>query len=408
MVKTGKLVICVIAAAVFTAIGLFLITSLMAEVDKGVAIRMESAYNWKGAEIKFRNAIRLSPLNSDYPALLGDLFMKEAFYADNKLPFLTIAGTLYERAIKLNPRNPEHYLKMGIHELDMFRNGAGLSHKEKAFRYFRKAVEYDPNGFNISYSIGWAGIVAMDALDPDETEFIMEALRHSFVQRPWELEKFYNRMWPRNGDFSILERATPEDSESFQVLHKFLEKNNLWQFHKKVSDRILFYKKKENPEKFQIEQKEKKKKAEELKKVFFGQKAQPVMDAISVDKWKGESEDGRYKIKDGVMYWNGTIYVPLIMKPGPAAISVEAKKLLVINAADPDDHRFSPYMIVTLDGEEVGGSFVDNNEFKPFTFLVSTEGGEKIIGVTFVNDIYDVTKGEDRNLAVQNASITYE
>ena len=59
-----------------------------------------------------------------------------------------------------------------------------------------------------------------------------------------------------------------------------------------------------------------------------------------------------------------------------------------------------PYMIVELDGEGIGEMFVDSTDWKEYLFDVDTDGGMKVLSVTFANDGGNEKKGEDRNLYV--------
>ena len=124
-------------------------------------------------------------------------------------------------------------------------------------------------------------------------------------------------------------------------------------------------------------------------------------------EWKGRSFSGEKEIVDGVMYWNGTICMVLNMKPGLANISIEARKFLVIQTDDPGNRKFYPYMIVKLDDEEIGETFVSNDDWQKYLFSVRTNGGFKVLSVEFTNDVYDTEKGEDRNLAAGDVNISY-
>jgi hypothetical protein len=63
-----------------------------------------------------------------------------------------------------------------------------------------------------------------------------------------------------------------------------------------------------------------------------------------------------------------------------------------------------PYMIVEMDGETIGETFV-SSDWKKYSFGINTDGGLKAISVTFANDGGDAAKGEDRNMYVGNAEI---
>ena len=58
--------------------------------------------------------------------------------------------------------------------------------------------------------------------------------------------------------------------------------------------------------------------------------------------------------------------------------------------------------------EEIGETFVDNDEWENYSFPIKTNGGLKIVSVIFVNDAYDILKKEDRNLFIGSGSISYQ
>lgn len=78
------------------------------------------------------------------------------------------------------------------------------------------------------------------------------------------------------------------------------------------------------------------------------------------------------------MYWSGTIYGAMLFPKGPASINVEA------NASHAGG--IYPCMLVSLDGEISGSAYIDSAEFKEYSFDVNTDGGIKVLGITFAND----------------------
>lgn len=116
---------------------------------------------------------------------------------------------------------------------------------------------------------------------------------------------------------------------------------------------------------------------------------------ISVSDWQGKASDGSNSYKGGNMYWSGTIYGAMLFPKGSASISVEA------NASQADG--VYPCMLVSLDGERAGSAYIDSAEFKEYSFDVNTDGGVKVLGVTFTND--GGNKNEDRNLYVGKAQV---
>jgi len=99
----------------------------------------------------------------------------------------------------------------------------------------------------------------------------------------------------------------------------------------------------------------------------------------------------------GRFQWEGTVNRVVNMLEGKTVIEIQAKGELA--------YGVWPYMIVELDGEEVGGSFIDSSEWKEYSFRMKTSGGLKVLSVTFPNDGGDKEKGIDRNLYVGKARI---
>ena len=97
------------------------------------------------------------------------------------------------------------------------------------------------------------------------------------------------------------------------------------------------------------------------------------------------------------MYWSGTIHRMINLPEGEAVIKIEIK--------GSQANGIWPYMIVALEGEEIGETFVDNSEWKEYSFHINSNGGEKILSVTFVNDGGNKRKNEDRNLYIGEVSV---
>ncbi|GAG51098.1 unnamed protein product, partial [marine sediment metagenome] len=97
-------------------------------------------------------------------------------------------------------------------------------------------------------------------------------------------------------------------------------------------------------------------------------------------------------------YWEGTVNRAVKLPGGKAVIHIQAR----------GDQAYDvwPYMIVELDGEEIGETFVGSSKWKEYSFEVDTEGGIKVLSVTFPNDGGDWERGIDRNLYVGKVKIT--
>jgi len=114
--------------------------------------------------------------------------------------------------------------------------------------------------------------------------------------------------------------------------------------------------------------------------------------------WKYRSEIfskvkyGKKAYENGNMYWAGTLSRTIEAPQGKVLIKIKAK--------GEKARGVWPYMIVELDGRDLGGTFVDTAGWKEYRFTSETEGGSKVLNIIFPNDANDETKGEDRNLYV--------
>jgi tetratricopeptide (TPR) repeat protein len=121
---------------------------------------------------------------------------------------------------------------------------------------------------------------------------------------------------------------------------------------------------------------------------------------IERGRWRGTAEGyaAKYVYQNGEMYWSGTISAPLILNRGPADLVIEAK-------ASPANGIW-PVMVVRLDGEIVGMAYVNNRQWKEFSFrLPVSYERRRELRVSFVNDGGDSQRREDRNLYVGDVII---
>ncbi len=409
-----KAAVNVILTAVFCLLVVVLVRPLLAELSFNSAEKLVKGYKWAPAAEKFQEAIRFDPFNARYFSGLGNFFMLEAKYRDNKTPALMAAKRCYERALALNPRDAESCLQLGLIAL----RDRSI---DAAFAYFRKAVQNDPNGFNIAYPIGFTGVGFWKHLDAEDREFVVNRLRFSLIAMPWYANRIYDKAWKSAGDFKILQKIAPDTLNAQRDLYGFLAANNLWQFRREQAAKIDSYKSDAaandrgeiarkvkdailNAEKLaeanvwrQIDGKWQMipggEKIIERNKAKAGRRKQGVI--VPAD-WIVFTNGGKgVKGNGGALYSNGTMYALIEVPDGKPVIKVTAR-----GAATG---RVWPYMIIGIDGEEVGEMFVDSAEAKEHDFSLDTTGGLHVLSVTFVNDLSK--NGEDRNLFVENVRV---
>jgi hypothetical protein len=64
-----------------------------------------------------------------------------------------------------------------------------------------------------------------------------------------------------------------------------------------------------------------------------------------------------------------------------------------------------PYMVVWVDDEMIGETWVNMNVFRPYSFLNTFKEGRHRISVAFMNDFYTQNTNEDRNLILGSLRI---
>lgn len=343
------------------------------------AKRFQESYRWQKADYVYRQAIRLDPFNAEHFAEYGCFLMRQAQYHKDKTPWLKRAETLYKKACRLNPEHAEYRFLLGEIKLQL-NDLSGLGD-------FRIAIGLDPYNFRMNYFVGHSLISIWPSLAQEGKDFALERLNYVLRSKSHYAEYIYPAIIRYTKDFSLTEKVTPETHSSYEKLYRFMKERNLWQFRKRLTKRLDFYREKEGPEKFKQEKEQRQRLLRELRSLAMTGK---------LKGWVGESKGG-YVYENGNMYWEGTIAAAVDIPVGKTIIYIMAKG----SVAD----GIFPYMIVELDGEEIGETFVESAGWKEYLFPVNTDGGIKVLSVTFVNDDINEEKGEDRNLYVGEVKV---
>lgn len=214
---------------IFAAIAAFIMIQLMAEIEFDAAGKLALEHKWEKAEMKFEKAIKLDPFNSRYLSGFADFLMQYSSCLKDGTSVLNRADGLYAEAAKVNPSCAYYYLGMGQAELSLFLSDKkAYAHNLKAaLDNFKKAAAKDPNGFNISYSIGYAGIMAWQILTEEQREFVFNEFAYSLKTKPWYAQYIYPHLWKFTKDTALLRRVTPRQPQLEEYLDYFLTQNNL-------------------------------------------------------------------------------------------------------------------------------------------------------------------------------------
>ena len=80
---------------------------------------------------------------------------------------------------------------------------------------------------------------------------------------------------------------------------------------------------------------------------------------------------------------------------------------LAIDAKGKEAWGVWPFMVVEIDGEEVGGTFVGSTVWVTYVFETRVEEeGTGVISISFINDASEPKKQKNRDLYVGGAKIT--
>ena len=280
---------------------------------------------------------------------------------------------------------------------------AGAVHD--AIGYFRNAVSLDPKGFNVSYQAGYSGIVIWRYLSGSEKDFILSRLKFATALQPEYAKQIYPKLWQASYSLRVMQRATPDTLISDQTLYNCLFKNNLWLVLKAQRKAVDDYMTRESSVDGGTRTKEKDERIEKVRRnaaILSGNSKWLAQHSIGTpeggfilpaSELNGKNINGRMATF-GNMYSTGTIDGALYLSTGKADIVVRAK-------STPASGVY-PYMIVELDGVEIGDAYIDTKEWKNYAFSVIANEGIHVISITFTNDGWDVVQKEDRNLFISD------
>ena len=361
-----------------------LILPFAAEVEFAKAEVLEGQYLWTRAGEKYQAVTRLSPFDAEYFAAAGDFFMRQSGYQKGaeRLSKQKTAEKFYERAVKLNSSNGEYWYLLGKARMEMGDSGS-------AIKDFREAIEADLYNVRNNYYVGLEMLSVWDSLDAGEREFALRRLKYAVrAKRSYGREKIFSEILFYTKDFGVVKEVVPASLAGQRDLYWFVVKGNLWQYRREAAELVAGYRQEEEPEVLAAERGERERSFDSLR---------ALATTGGLKEWVGKSKSGKNVYKKGNMYWTGMVSMAVDVPAGEAKIKIKAK--------GSEAFGIWPYMVVELDGVEIGEMFVDEGEWKEYAFSVNTDGGTKVLSVSFMNDGGDWKKGIDRNLYVGKVRI---
>jgi hypothetical protein len=251
----------------------------------------------------------------------------------------------------------------------------------------------EPHSYYINAAAGYYCLLLYERVKAGDGDrkFALSKLRYALELNPAYSKDVYSAIWNKFGDFALLQKITPDNLTGRQELLAFIQDFGLWQYRKAEAGLVNAHKQKEQPGLFEQERLARLKDIDKLRQPYNSINSNnPIAEFIPRERWQGRTGDSVYR--DGNMYWTGTISTLLNLPNGKAVISIRA-------AGSPANNIY-PYMIIELDGEEIGEAYVNSSEWRDYSFEIETNGGKKVLSVSFINDGGNIEKKEDRNLFV--------
>ena len=336
-------------------------------------------------------AMRSDPLNAQYPAALGELLLRQSELAGHDISLLRRAESMYARALRLSPLSAEYTLGLGKAQIGMGKEKIGT-----AFENFRKALINDPANLNISYAAGYAAMTGWRELTDGQKAFAVERLNESLIKRPEYYKFIYDIAWANSGDFETLKAIAPASLSAQKDLYSFiLTRKQLYRHRKSQQEAVDSFMRKEDPAEFQRIKDGSRDKMTRIRQNIADENS--ISHIVKYAQWSGTSYDGVHTYVDGKMFWSGTLYAPIYLPEGESVITVTAKG----SAAG----GLWPYMLVLVDGTQIGEAFVESDEWGKYDFKIVSRGGIGVLGITFANDGCDWDRKLDRNLYIKEARV---
>lgn len=367
----------------YVSLSVTVVLPFVAEVHNNRALSLEKNSQWLKADQVYQRALQLNPFCVEYYNNRAN-FLVSQYENQKDERLLTQAEELYKKSIRLNPRYATTWYRLG--KLTVLQGEMGLKPREIAYsdaiEYFKNAINCDKYNININYFIAKILIKKWDVLDDEARSFVLERFKFIFPLKPEYSINIYSSILYYTKKMENVQKVIPQTLAAHKHLYAYVERNNLWQFRKTQKKKVDMFRKREEPEMFERERSLKVAELEKIKE----KRGNTAETYIMRNEWTGKTADNVFE--NGNMYWDGTIHSVINVPKGPSVVHLMAK-------GDPGNGIY-PYIIVELDGKEIGEHYVASKEWGKYSYPVDTHGGFQVLSVTYVNfyfrknnDVYD-------------------
>ena len=154
---------------VFILLVIIIFIPFIAGIKVDAAQRLAQRYLWQDAQQKFQIAMRIDPFDASIPAGFADFLKNISPGRLDENSLLINSAKLYKQALEMDHFNADYASKLAEVEVGLFIRGKSQDSNllADALDYFKLALKNDPNGFNVSYEIGYNGLEAWPYLDSE-------------------------------------------------------------------------------------------------------------------------------------------------------------------------------------------------------------------------------------------------
>ncbi|MDQ3233173.1 MAG: hypothetical protein M3Q07_15250, partial [Pseudobdellovibrionaceae bacterium] len=106
-------------------------------------------------------------------------------------------------------------------------------------------------------------------------------------------------------------------------------------------------------------------------------------------------------------HWDGNAWVFYTNATMEGSVNFPSSGTYVfdISAAGRSAGGAAPILEVKVDGVSAGSVSVTNRDFSTYSLNVPVTAGTKKVSISFVNDLYDSAKAQDRNVFIDKITI---
>ncbi|MBI3534987.1 MAG: hypothetical protein HY072_05830, partial [Deltaproteobacteria bacterium] len=275
----------------------------------------------------------------------------------------------FEDAVRGNPLEPYYE----YNRLKYYGKILNPNELQKILPFYEKTIEKDPKDPKLRYLAGKELLTANTARNPvveaEAKKMLMACLA---LDRSYTVQ-VYKVLWDYKKNLKALEDFSKETVFGYEGLILFLEKMDLWQYHRDIllrSLKIDHYTQSWDP-------------ASVIGKKMVEEKVYTLSDFRSIS--------GKRNVSHEKLYTDGEIGKEVEIPTG--------ESLLVLKVRSNRVERSYGYLLIRLDHRVVNSLYINSEDFGEYTTRLKTEKKKHFLTIEFVNN--KKLPGQDRDVWIR-------